>query len=57
VMLQDGLLCRCLPGPLDIGCHSILEFLFIFLSGWPIYWWQRSIKVSLYQCVWGLSVF
>jgi hypothetical protein len=27
VLLQDGIFCSCLSGPLDLWCHSILVFL------------------------------
>jgi hypothetical protein len=27
VLVEDGILCRHLSGPLDLWCHSILEFL------------------------------
>jgi hypothetical protein len=33
VLLQVGILCRCLSGPFDLWCHSILVSLLIFLSG------------------------
>jgi hypothetical protein len=51
VLLQDGILCRHLSVSSDLWYHLVLEFLCWFLSGWPIYFWYRSIKVSHCHCV------
>jgi hypothetical protein len=40
VLLPDEIFCRHQLSPFVLWCHLSLGFLcWIFLSGWPIYWW------------------
>jgi hypothetical protein len=40
----DEIFSRHQLGPFDLWCDLVLEFLYWFLFGWPIYWWWGVLK-------------
>jgi hypothetical protein len=56
MLFQDGIVCKYMLGPLDLGCHSIVEFFHSFFCLEDLCIGDTGVLNVLETLYWGLSV-